>query len=113
MKPLSAHQVWPALKRGGSARMDEGRPAAFAVGDTVIAKDLNPPQHIRLPGYVRRRRGVVVRDQGAFILPDSHAQGIKAAERLYNVRFEFRELWGGNGNDAVYVDLFESYLDPA
>ena len=113
MKPLAADQVWTALRRGASARIDEGRSARFRAGDPVTVKDLNPLGHIRLPGYVRGRRGTIAADQGEFIFPDLHAQGIKVAQRLYSVRFEFEELWGTRSRDATYVDLFESYLDPA
>jgi hypothetical protein len=34
---------------------------------------------------------------------------------LYNVRFAGRELWGESSepHEDVYLDLWESYLDPA
>jgi nitrile hydratase subunit beta len=34
---------------------------------------------------------------------------------VYSVRFTARELWGQEApaKDAVYVDMWESYLEPA
>ena len=75
---------------------------------------MNHPGHIRLPKYVQGREGIVSSDQGTFIFPDEHAKGSKCSQRLYSVRFEGDELWGGESSQsptAVYVDLFESYLE--
>ncbi len=111
MSALRAEEVWPALKKGGSARMAADGDAKYAVGDSVIAKSFNHPGHIRLPEYVQGHRGQIAADHGMFIFPDRHAEGIKEAQRLYSVRFEAAEVWNdASRNDAVYVDLFESYL---
>ncbi len=75
---------------------------------------MNHPGHIRLPEFVQGREGVVASDQGTFIFPDEHARGSKQSQQLYSVRFEGDELWGGESSQsptAVYVDLFESYLE--
>ena len=111
---LRADQVWELLQRGGSARFEANKTAQFAVGDWVVTKNLQPPGHIRLPAYVRGCTGQVDRDHGEFILPDKSAEGQKISERLYSVRFEGKHLWDDQvkSNDAVYVDLFESYLLP-
>ena len=108
---LKADNAWDVLHQGNSARMESSTPGNYSVGDKVIAKNLNPHDHIRLPQYVRGRRGTVVRDQGVFIFPDKHAQGIKEPQRLYCVRFECEELWGEESPHAVFIDLFESYLE--
>jgi nitrile hydratase len=36
-------------------------------------------------------------------------------QHVYSVRFAARELWGHEAapHDAVYLDLFEDYLEPA
>ena len=36
-------------------------------------------------------------------------------QHLYSVRFSARELWGeaAAARDAVYIDLWEDYLEPA
>lgn len=116
MKALKANQVWDALQRGGSARLPRrGRPQ-FKIGDSVIARILNHSGHIRLPEYVQGSQGVVERVHGCFIFPDAHAAGSRESQYLYNVRFECADLWGRDRADvpsAVYVDLFESYLEIA
>ena len=87
----------------------------FTVGQAVIARNMHPVGHTRLPRYVRGRRGVVERDHGVFIFPDSHAAGEGARpQHVYSVRFDARELWGATASprDRVYVDLWDDYLDP-
>jgi nitrile hydratase subunit beta len=69
-----------------------------------------------LPRYARGKSGVIVRDHGAFVFPDSnaHFQGEKP-QHLYSVRFAARELWGTQAppRDSVYVDMWDDYLDHA
>jgi nitrile hydratase len=97
------------------ARLDDPVAPRFRPGDRVAARNLHPPGHTRLPRYVRGRRGVVDRDHGVFIFPDSHALGLgRKPQHVYSVRFAARELWGPDAppNDAVYVDLWDDYLEP-
>jgi nitrile hydratase len=79
-------------------------------------RNLNPAGHTRLPRYARGRRGVVQADHGVFIFPDTsaHGQGPRP-QRVYSVRFAARELWGpdASARDALYLDLWDEYLDPA
>ena len=86
----------------------------FAVGDAVRVRNLHPSGHTRCPRYVRSRRGVVVRVDPTFVLPDLAAHGVRSPkETTYGVRFAARELWGepGGEREAVHVDLWESYLE--
>ena len=116
-------QVWrpeevaPAMRAGGTKhRPDAARPAHFEVGQAVVAKTMNPLHHTRLPRYARGRRGVIATDHGPYVFPDTSAQGLgESPQRVYCVRFAARELWGDEApaKDGVYLDLFESYLDPA
>ena len=57
---------------------------------------------------------VVDRIHGAHVFPDSnaHFRG-ESPQHLYSVRFSARELWGETAaaRDAVYVDLWEDYLE--
>ena len=80
------------------------------------AREINPTGHTRLPRYVRGRLGTIERDHGAHVFPDSNArfEG-ENPQYLYTVRFAARELWGeaANPGDAVYLDLWEEYLDVA
>jgi nitrile hydratase len=113
---LTAENVEPLLKKGGNARVNETVPARFAPGDRVVAHNINPTGHTRLPRYARGRAGVVDRDHGVFIFADSHAMGHgPQPQHLYSIRFAARELWGPevSERDAVYVDLWEAHLDAA
>jgi nitrile hydratase len=88
----------------------------FAIGDPVRAKKINPIGHTRLPRYARGNVGVVDRVHGAHVFPDTnaHFRG-ENPQHLYSVRFSARELWGeaASPRDAVYIDLWEDYLEPA
>ena len=112
--PLKAEDVAPMVARGSPVSRAVALTARLRVGQTVRARDLNPTGHTRLPRYVRGRRGVVIRDHGVFVFPDTNAQfqGEKP-QHLYAVRFGARELWGeaAGARDAVYLDLWEDYLE--
>ena len=88
----------------------------FRVGQRVRAKNIHPTTHTRLPRYARGRKGVVSRDYGVYVLPDTNAigQGEKP-QHLYSVRFDARELWGDQAKpkDSVYVDMWHDYLERA
>lgn len=116
MPLLRAEDVEAALRRGAPVNVDAEVPARFAAGDAVVVRNRNPLGHTRAPRYVRGRKGRIERDYGVFIFPDTHALGQgQSPQHLYNVRFTGRELWGPEApsRDAVYVDLWDDYLDPA
>ncbi|MGH7841095.1 MAG: nitrile hydratase subunit beta [Candidatus Binataceae bacterium] len=95
-------------------RHDPKFKAHFKPGDRVIARNLNPSGHTRAPRYTRGHRGVIHRDWGAFVFPDTHAHGGGAKpQHCYAVEFTARELWGPDrrAGERVYVDLWEAYLD--
>jgi nitrile hydratase subunit beta len=88
----------------------------FRVGQRVRGVNLNPPTHTRMPRYTRGRVGVVERDRGVFALPDTDVYfGDPKPQHVYLIRFTAHELWGGGaaGRDAVYIDLWQDYLEPA
>ena len=96
--------------------VDADIPPKFKAGDTIIARNINPPHHTRLPRYIRGRRGVVEMDHGIFLLPDTNAHGgPDKPQHVYSVRFSARELWGEDApaGDSLYIDLFDDYMDPA
>ncbi len=101
--------------RGSYAR-PETAPARFAVGDRVLARNMHPRTHTRLPRYVRGHVGVVERLHGCQVFPDSNATGQgEDPQWLYTVRFDGRDLWGVDADPTlkVSVEAFEPYLDPA
>jgi nitrile hydratase beta subunit len=117
LKPVSPDDLPKMIRNRRAARMDDDlAPPRFKAGDRVRTKNLHPTGHTRLPRYARDKIGVVDRDHGVFILPDEHASsGTKVPAHCYAVRFDGRELWGpyAGPRDAVYVDCFEPYLEPA
>jgi nitrile hydratase beta subunit len=88
---------------------------AFKVGDKVRVREDFVPGHVRMPGYVRGKAGVVVGISPAYPFPDAHAHGIEAQdEPTYDVRFRSEDLWPNASDQAlVHVGVFESYLEPA
>ena len=107
-------EVSPILEQGGSARAGD-EPARFESGDRVRVRNRHPQDHTRAPRYVRGRTGIIERCHGSFVFPDTHAHAKgQQPQALYSVRFSATELWGSDGDPcgAVYVDLWERYLEP-
>ena len=127
----AGHAVQPpkALKRGSFAlsdverimargKFDREAPAAakFKPGDRVRAKNMHPATHTRLPRYVRGHVGVIERNHGCHVFPDTAAMDRgENPQWLYTVVFEGKELWGADSDPTVKVsiDAFEPYLEPA
>ena len=94
---------------------------AFEVGDTVTVKTIHPTGHTRCPRYLRGKQGVVDEIMGTQTLPDkrAHVDGFDEyteSEPVYHVRFDNNEVWGdeyehSEGDEAVYIGLYESYLE--
>jgi len=103
------------MVRGKFAR-EAPAPAKFKPGDRVRARNMHPATHTRLPRYTRGHVGVVERNLGCNVFPDSAA--MEAGENpqwLYTVVFDGAELWGADADPTVRVsiDAFEPYLEPA
>ncbi len=121
MPVLKAEDVEAALRKGGPASVDADVPARFEPGDRVVVRNINPLGHTRAPRYICCKQGAIARDYGVFIFHDSHALGQgKSPQHLYSVRFAGGDVWGPEvlgreapAKDVVYVDLWDSYLDPA
>ena len=85
----------------------------FQAGDRVRVRSDYVPGHMRMPGYIRGKTGVVVSESPAYPFPDAHAHGVKAEdEPTFDVRFRSEDLWP-NSTDAalVHVAVFQSYLE--
>ena len=91
----------------------------FQAQQRVRARNLNRRGHTRLPRYARGKQGVVQLDHGVARLQDTDVDGRILGggprQHVYLVRFEGRELWGERAStrDAVYLDMWEDYLEPA
>jgi nitrile hydratase beta subunit len=111
---LPAARVQGFIAAGSPASRRSDCPPRFHPGQRVRARNLNPIGHTRLPRYVRGKSGAIDRVHGVFVFPDTNAHLLgESPQHLYSVRFEAQELWGGDwaARDAVYVDLWEGYLD--
>ena len=127
----AGHAVQPAkaLRRGkfglsdverimvrGKFDREAAAPAKFKPGDRVRAKNMHPATHTRLPRYVRGHVGVIERDHGCHVFPDTAAmERGENPQWLYTVVFNGAELWGADSDPTVKVsiDAFEPYLEPA
>jgi nitrile hydratase len=92
-----------------------GASPRFAVGAPVRVRDIHFEGHTRCPGYVRGRRGVIVRVDGTAPVPEIEAhRRERVADHTYDVAFTCSELWGdvADTNATVHVDLYERYLEP-
>ena len=85
----------------------------FEPGDRVRVRSDYVPGHVRMPGYIRGKTGVVVAGSPVYPFPDAHAHGVKAAdEPTFDVRFNAEELWPNSADPAfVHVGVFQSYLE--
>ncbi len=103
------------MVRGKFAR-PAAAPARFKIGDRVRAKNIHPATHTRLPRYTRGHVGVVERNLGCNVYPDSAATGGgENPQWLYTVVFDGVELWGPDADPTtkVSIDAFEPYLEKA
>ncbi len=114
--PLTAEKVPLMLRSGVLASRNVSVPPRFKVGQHVRARNLHPTGHTRLPRYARGKLGTIERDHGVYVFPDTNAHAFgEKPQHVYSVRFAARELWGEQASprDAVNVDLWDDYLEPA
>jgi nitrile hydratase len=112
--PMQARDVPAAARHAASFCRAEGGAPRFVVGQAVRARASAPGKgHTRLPRYVRGRPGTVHAYRGNHLLPDRGAEGHELAEPLYTIAFRAGDLWpeASESRDAVFVDLWQSYLD--
>jgi nitrile hydratase len=111
-----AQEMIDVLWKGTPHDVPAEQPPAFEVGDAVVVRNLHEVTHNRLPGYLNKTRGVIVKQHGAFHDPAASAhEQVDRPHQLYMVRFSATELWGAEAAEDfdLYGDLFEDYLEPA
>jgi nitrile hydratase len=81
----------------------------FSSGDDVVVSSRDHAGHHRTPGYLKGRRGTIVRVHGRFRNPETRAYGGDGlpAKQLFLVSFELP------GGDRVLADVFEHWLEAA
>ena len=104
------------VRSGALKSRDVAVAARFTANQRVRARTMHPARHTRLPRYVRGKIGTVERDHGVYVFPDTNALFFgENPQHVYSVRFAAREVWGDQASprDAVYLDLWDDYLEPA
>jgi nitrile hydratase subunit beta len=107
--------TFPLATPGAPGRTNVATRRSFKPGDRVRVRSDYVPGHIRMPGYIRGKTGVVVSESPAYPFPDAHAHCVAAQdEPTYDVRFRTEDLWPNGADRAlVHVGVFQSYLEPA
>ena len=86
----------------------------FKPGDAVVVDQRDHVGHCRTPTYLRGCRGQVREVLGIYANPEELAYYKDAAALpLYDVVFDWREVWGEDGVDVVAADIYENWLNPA
>ena len=114
-EPLAHEEVVARHRKARSARLNDDVAPRFTAGDRVRARNIHPTGHTRTPRYVRGKSGVIDRDHGVFVFPDTNAVFAgKTPQHLYSVKFTAREVWGEDASplDSVYLDMWDNYLEP-
>jgi nitrile hydratase len=106
---------FPIAAPGAPGRTNAQGRERYEPGDRVRVRDDHVPGHVRMPGYIRGKVGVVVSESPAYPFPDAHAHAIAAEdEPTYDVRFRAEDLWPHSAEPAlVHVGVFQSYLERA
>jgi nitrile hydratase subunit beta len=114
LPPQTAEAARAAVRNPRSFAVNVNTLPRFVLGDKVRCRLDGGSGHTRLPGYVRGRAGVIHAHHGGHILPDASAHGEQRGEHLYTVSFASPDLWPEvkGSADRVFVDLWESYLEP-
>ena len=111
---LATSSRW--MSRGIASSQEPSVRPLFKVRQRVRARNINPTGHTRLPRYARGKIGVIVRDHGVYVFPDTNAHFLgEKRQHVYSVRFTARELWGEDASprDSVHLDMWDDYLERA
>jgi nitrile hydratase beta subunit len=103
--------MFPLSKPIGPGRLNA--PAQkFRIGEIVQVKNEFVSGHVRMPGYIRGKQGVVVAESPPYPFPDAAAHNLPVTEEpTYDVRFRSTELWPDASDEAfIHVGVFQSYL---
>jgi len=108
-----ARGLFPLAVPSAPGRTNSPARERFQPGDRVRVRDDYVPGHVRMPGYIRGKTGVVVSESPAYPFPDARAHAIESQdEPTYDVRFRSDELWPHSADAAlVHVGVFQSYLE--
>jgi nitrile hydratase subunit beta len=105
--------AYPLAAPSAPGRTNVAGRERFKPGERVRVRADYVPGHVRMPGYIRGKTGLVVSESPAYPFPDAHAHGVAAQdEPTYDVRFRTEDLWPHSADKAlVHVAVFQSYLE--
>lgn len=108
-----AQGTFPLALPSAPGRANVSGREKFKPGDRVRVRTDYVPGHMRMPGYIRGKEGVVVSESPAYPFPDAHGHALAAEdEPTYDVRFRTEDLWNDAADKAlVHVAVFQSYLE--
>jgi nitrile hydratase len=81
----------------------------YRIGDRVQVKSVNHDGNPRTPGYIRGRSGIITVLHGTIVNPIDH-HGVYPP--LCSVLFLVGDVFGGESQDTLSVDLHEDWLAP-
>jgi nitrile hydratase len=107
--------AFPLSLPSAEGRLNAVPQESFKIGDKVRVKNEFVTGHVRMPGYIRGKTGIVVGISPPYPFPDAAAHNLQAQdEPTYDVRFNTEDLWPQAADKAsVHVGVFESYLEKA
>jgi nitrile hydratase subunit beta len=110
-----AQGCFPLAAPSARGRSNLAARERFLPGDRVRVRTDSVSGHVRMPGYIRGKTGVVVSESPAYPFPDAHAHEVEAEdEPTYDVRFRSEDLWPDSADAAlIHVGVFQSYLERA
>lgn len=83
----------------------EHHPAKFKEGEIISVIRKFPIVHYRTPTYVRGKQGIIIKNLGKYIPPETEAFGKNAGNKMwhYMVRFLQKDLWRNyEGQETMY-----------
>ena len=89
----------------------------FRRGDIVRVLHLGKIGHVRIPFYVRGKRGEIVHYCGSYLNPEDLATGVTSnpIKDLYRVKFKNLELWPDDGQSLSFIltiEIYDHWLEP-
>lgn len=112
LRRLRQQGSFPLAAPSAPGRSNVAERERFKPGDRdrVRVRTDYVPGHVRMPGYIRGKTGVVVSESPAYPFPDAHAHGVEAEdEPTYDVRFRSEDLWHNSADPAlVHVAVFQT-----
>jgi nitrile hydratase len=111
---LTAAMIPEMIARRNSARRNVAATPHFKVRQRVRARNINPAGHTRLPRYARGKAGVVVRDHGVFVFPDTNAHFLgEKPQHLFSAICGARAGANARRLTTPSTSTWDDYLEPS